>query len=293
MPRETINGFELHYEVAGEEYPLAFIHGGFGGIGSTIGPQEHPWVAQFAERYRVVTYDRRSAGQSAYPDGGYSLENFAKDLRELLAHLGIERSHIIGSSAGGPIAITYALTYPEAVKALVLVNTAPRLIPEGPATESIRERVALLDKDGPAAVYEARKAQGPLGLEALLRARAATATPEQIALFRERQEMMQRSIKDTSREDRMRWYAGETRNYSAYLDSDLTGRLSELAMPAFVIHGDADSVVPVAGAHQLHDGITGSELRILPGAEHGLMAGTSEQAPPAILDFLLRTDGGS
>ncbi len=64
MPRETINGFELHYEVAGEESPLAFIHGGFGGIGSTIGPQEHPWVAQFAERYRVVTYDRRSAGQS-------------------------------------------------------------------------------------------------------------------------------------------------------------------------------------------------------------------------------------
>lgn len=289
MPKESINGFDMSYEVAGSGHPVAFIHGGFGGMGSTLVRTKYPWRDQFAEHYRVVTYDRRSAGASAYPTDGHSLENLAKDLRELLRHLGAEQSHIIGSSAGGPIALTYALAYPETAKALVLVNTSPRLIAEGRATEAMQERVDLLEREGEEAAYKARRSRGPAGLEALMRARAATATPDQIAMFRERGEQIQRLAKQTSREDRIRWYAGETRNYSAYVGCDLTERLAALSMPTFIIHGDADSVVPVAGAHKLHDGIGGSELRILAGAEHGLMAGNAD-APPAILEFLQRVD---
>ena len=126
-----------------------------------------------------------------------------------------------------------------------------------------------------------------MGLEALPRARAATATPERIAMLRERGDRLQRLA--TSREDRIRWYAAETRNIAAYLGSDLSERLSELSMSTFIIHGDADSAVPVAGAHKLHEGIAGSELRILAGAEHGLMAGNPD-TPPAILEFLQRVD---
>lgn len=293
MPRKTINGFEMYYEVAGQGFPVAFVHGGFGGIASTLDAQPEPWVELFAQRYRVITYDRRAAGRSEYPDDGYSLENFAEDLRELLRHLGVERSHLIGASAGGPIAITYVLSYPEMVKALALVNTAPRLIPEGSPTEGLRERVALLEREGSEAAYEARKSQPAMGLDMMLEDVVKAATPEQIAEFLQRRELLQGLIKNTSREDRIRWYAGETRNYSAYLGSDLTTRLSEIAMPAFIIHGDADSVVPAAGAHLLHQGIPNSELHILPGAQHGLMAGNNEEAWQAMLDFLVRVDGES
>jgi pimeloyl-ACP methyl ester carboxylesterase len=290
MPKETINGFEMYYEVTGDGFPLAFIHGGFGGIASTLDPQPEPWVERFARRYRVIAYNRRSAGRSEYPEDGYSLENFARDLRDLLDHLGIERSHLIGASAGGPIAITYAVTYPDAVEALALVNTAPRLIAEGPPTEGLRERVAFLEREGAEAAYEARRSQPAMGLDTILTDIVKNATQQQIAEFVARRELLQRLIKDTTREDRIRWYAGETRNYSAYVGSDLSGRLSEITMPTFIIHGDADSVVPVAGAHKLHQGISKSELRILPGAQHGLMAGTNEEAWQAMLDFFVRTD---
>ncbi len=290
MPRKTINGFEMHYEVAGRGFPVAFVHGGFGGIASTLDPQPEPWVDLFARRYTVITYDRRSAGRSEYADDGYSLESFAEDLRGLLRDLGIERSHLIGASAGGPIALTYVLRYPETVKALALVNTAPRLIPEGPPTEGLRERVAFLEREGSEAAYEARKSQPAMGLETMLADAVKTATPEQVTEFLARRELLQNLIKNTSREERIRWYAGETRNYSAYLESDLTARLSEITMPAFIIHGDADSVVPVAGAHRLHEGIPNSELRILPGAQHGLMAGNNEETWQAMLDFFLRVD---
>jgi pimeloyl-ACP methyl ester carboxylesterase len=290
MPKEPINGFEMYYEVAGDGFPVAFIHGGFGGIASTLAPEPDLWVERFAQSYRVISYDRRSTGRSEYPNDGYSLENFARDLRALLGHLGIERSHVIGASAGGPIAITYALAYPETVEALALVNTAPRLIAEGAPTEGLRERVAFLEREGNEAAYEARRSQPAMGLETVLTDIVKNVSREQVAQFLERRELLQRLIKDTTRQDRIRWYAGETRNYSAYLGSDLSDRLSEITMSTFVIHGDADSVVPVAGAHRLHEGIANSELRILPGAQHGLMAGNNEEAWQAMLDFFVRTD---
>ena len=49
--------------------------------------------------------------------------NCARDLRELLGHLGIGKAHILGSSAGGPIATQFALDYPELTDTLILINT--------------------------------------------------------------------------------------------------------------------------------------------------------------------------
>lgn len=288
MPTATINGFEMYYEVSGEGFPVAFVHGGFGGMVSTLFPREYPWRGDFSQQYAVVTYDRRSAGRSAYPESGYSLENFAQDLRDLLRHLDIERSHLIGSSAGGPIAMTYALMYPEAVKALVLVNTSPCLIPEGPPAERIRARVRLLEEEGAEAAYDARRQAGPVGLDLFL-ANVRNVDPAMVRELREVQKQVQARIRETSREQRVAWYAGETHNYSAYLGVDLTPRLHELHMPTFIIHGDADSIVPAAGAYALKDHIPQAELSILRGAEHGLMAG-NEEAPRAILGFLRRID---
>jgi pimeloyl-ACP methyl ester carboxylesterase len=288
VPRANINGFEIYYETSGEGSPVAFVHGGFGGIVTTLLPRQYPWRSNFSRHYTVVTYDRRSAGRSAYPESGYSLEDSARDLRDLLRHLDIERSHLIGSSAGGPIAMTYALMYPEAVKALVLVNTSPCLIPEGAPAERIRARVRLLEEEGPEAAYEARREAGPVGLD-LFFANVRNVDPARLRELREAQEQVQARIRETTLEQRVAWYAGETRNYSAYLGVDLTPRLPDLRMPTFIIHGDADSVVPVAGAYVLKDHIHQADLSILRGAEHGLMAG-NEEAPRAILDFLRRID---
>jgi pimeloyl-ACP methyl ester carboxylesterase len=291
VPRATIGGYEMHYEASGKGFPVAFVYGGFGGMVSTLLPREHPWRGDFSRHYTVVTYDRRSSGRSAYPENGYSLENFAGDLGELLRHLGIERSHLIGSSAGGPIAITYALMYPEAVEALALVNTSPCLVPEGAPAERIRARVRLLETEGPEAAYEARREAGPVGLD-LFFANVRNVDPAMLDGLREVHKQVQARIRESTREQRVAWYAGETRNYSAYLGVDLTPRLHDLRMPTFIIHGDADSIVPVSGAYALKDHIHQADLNILRGAEHGLMAG-NEEAPRAILDFLRRIDAAA
>ena len=102
----------LYYEVFGEGHPLVFLHDGL--------VHREVWdaqVAAFAPDYRVIRYDRPGYGRSDPPDSAYSN---VEDLEALLGHLGIDRAVIIGSSAGGGLAIDYALEHPERVEALVL-----------------------------------------------------------------------------------------------------------------------------------------------------------------------------
>jgi len=114
MAFAQINGYRMHYDVFGnDDAPaLALIHGGLGGgDGSrdTINRQADSLSAE----YRCVFYDRRACGESQTTADGYDMANCARDLRELLGHLGITKAHILGSSAGGPIAMQFALDYPQ------------------------------------------------------------------------------------------------------------------------------------------------------------------------------------
>src|SRR5207247_455456 len=78
-------------------------------------------------------------------------------LRALLDLLGIGRAHLVASSAGGPIGIVFAASYPKRTRALVLAGTALALFPVGdPSSDIVREQIALLDAKGPEAAFAAR-----------------------------------------------------------------------------------------------------------------------------------------
>ncbi len=268
MPQARINGIDLYYETAGSGPPVLFIHGGFGGIGTTLTPRTHPWARALLDAYRFIHYDRRAAGQSAYPETGYDLETFAADARGLLQHLGEKQAFIMGDSAGGPIALTFALTYPDATRGLVLAETGARLL-AGRSAERIQERLAVLGTAGPAAAYAARKEGGGVGLGE--RAKWFTLPPDvEEELVRGQQAFLER-LGETTREDRIAWYAGELRNYSAYLDVDLHPRLAEIQCPTLVIHGDRDGLIPHKLGQRLAAGLPNAELVTIADADHGVM----------------------
>ncbi len=75
-----------------------------------------------ARRFRVIAVDRRGAGESERVVGGYETENLAKDVKALLDRLDLERVHIVGHSAGGAAALTFAANYPKKVISLVLLE---------------------------------------------------------------------------------------------------------------------------------------------------------------------------
>ncbi len=86
----------------------------------------------------LVGVDGRGRGDSDKPDSGYGLEAHAGDLLRVLDHLGLENATIAGHSMGAFVALRAALTYPDRVRALVLLDGGwPRV--EVPAQEDMTE----------------------------------------------------------------------------------------------------------------------------------------------------------
>src|SRR4030095_8156327 len=78
---------------------------------------------EFAKSYRVIRYDLRGFGRSAYPTTPFS---HVEDLYALLKFLKVERASFAGLSLGGMIAMDFALEHPEMVERLVLTSSGLR-----------------------------------------------------------------------------------------------------------------------------------------------------------------------
>ena len=275
MAFAEINGYRMHYSVHGDEGlpALALIHGGLGGgDGSrdTINRQS----AALSAGYRCVFYDRRACGQSDAPPGGYDIPNCARDLKGLLDHLGVAGAHILGSSAGGPIAMQFALDNPGMTESLTLVNTMSY---SQEAQREVRRQELRRLKERMAG--EGRAAAVERGLSDRF-PQMAENDPARFA----------RIVQDNlGRLD------GIAATHQAYVDigDSLEDRLSELKMPVSIIHGDADSRIPVECGHALHAAISHSQMHVIPGAEHGLMTNdAAEQTRKIILASLSSTETG-
>jgi pimeloyl-ACP methyl ester carboxylesterase len=107
LPGARIQYEESGGEGSGEGPPVVFLHAGSG----TSRMWEHQIPAFTAAAYRFITYDRREEGIAA------------DDLEALVTHLGLERFHLVGTAAGGIVAVDYALSFPQRLRSLVVANS--------------------------------------------------------------------------------------------------------------------------------------------------------------------------
>lgn len=279
MPTASINGFEMYYETKGEGFPVVFNHGGFGGLGTGLQPVVPAWMERVAGHFQVITYDRRAAGRSSDPGEGFTMENFARDVRELLRHLGHDRAHAWGTSAGGQIALATGLQYPEATTSVVISDSAPWLSLDEELKGKLRDRIKVLNEEGPEAAYQARGTSGTVGLN-LFVGRQVQSEEDKRAL-EERRQRIRAALRDVPREERLAKYAGELRTYSAYVDWDATPRLREMKPPTLVVYGTEDTVFPSAGSRTMVELIPNVECKAFQGADHGV------QAFPETIDLIV------
>jgi pimeloyl-ACP methyl ester carboxylesterase len=112
----AVNGTKLYYEVAGSGEPVVLVH--------AFTLDTRMWDDQFtvlARDFRVIRYDARGFGKSALPVPGEAYSN-ADDLAALLDHLDVRRAHVVGLSMGGRFALDYAVTYPDGLRSLVVID---------------------------------------------------------------------------------------------------------------------------------------------------------------------------
>ena len=255
MPAAQINGFEMYYEVTGSGQPLAYIHGGFGGI-QALGPMP-PWFVEkrFAPHFTVVTYHRRGCGRSEMTPEGHDVRTYAADLHALVQHLRLAPATLMGVSAGGPIAIQFALDHPELVARLVLVRSAADPM-AGEQGRTVRTTVALL-----ADLVRLRGADVFLELESALGDKLALFAPEHRGL----PAAFQRAAASLTPEQRAALFEIWVKMSEAYDGLDLAPELGGLRMPVLIVHGQADTVIPVAGAIRTHAALPNADLQVLPG----------------------------
>ena len=114
----TSDGVDLYYRLDGEGPPLLMLSG--------IWSDTTTWNAQvraFAEHYTCIRLDHRGIGRSEKWVGEYSYEQHARDVKELLDHLGLKHVPILGVCHGGMAAVTLAMTYPGYAGALCINAT--------------------------------------------------------------------------------------------------------------------------------------------------------------------------
>jgi len=120
MSFTDVNGIKICYEIQGEGEPLILVHG--------FGVKKEVWMCQFgplSEKFKVIRFDNRGAGQSDHPDELFTMEMLAEDIRGLMDALNIEKAHIVAWSLGGMFAQHFAIKHPERINKLVLINTLP------------------------------------------------------------------------------------------------------------------------------------------------------------------------
>ena len=118
MPKATVNGINMYYEVHGKGIPLVMIQG-FGG-------NHQAWFFQtpaLQKYFRIIIFDNRGIGKSGTSGEPYTIRTMANDVIGLMDYLGIGEAHILGLSLGGLVAQEVAISYAERVRKLVLGST--------------------------------------------------------------------------------------------------------------------------------------------------------------------------
>ncbi len=262
MPYTEAPGFRMAYETHGEGVPLLLING--------LGGDRGEWLYQvpaFAERFRVVAFDNRGAGESDTPPGPYSTAQMADDAARLLDALAIDRAHVLGVSLGGMIAQEVALRHPQRVRALVLACTAPG--GEGavhPAPEALAAfaRSPAADRE-----TEVRRALPYLYSERYRRER-----PGEIEAFVRRRVAAEVSVEGH------RWQLAAAVGHAAW------GRLGTIRAPTLVIAGEDDRLVSAENSRRIAAHVPGGKLVLLPGAPHRFFAENAEAFNREVLSFL-------
>ncbi|KAK1706351.1 hypothetical protein BDP67DRAFT_622668 [Colletotrichum lupini] len=144
--------FPMWYEVHGRGPKKIVWIMGLGGSRNLWKRQNRHFGHLRGEEYSSLVFDNRGVSKSAKPNCRYSTLDMAKDLVELLRHIGWLKTdshyyprdlNIAGISLGGMIAQELALLIPQRLQSLILISTAPRLIRTVHTFEHMKQRVAM------------------------------------------------------------------------------------------------------------------------------------------------------
>ncbi|MGH3826061.1 MAG: alpha/beta fold hydrolase [Pseudonocardiaceae bacterium] len=253
----TRDDITIYYEIHGEGDPLVLLSGQ---------SNTHHWWdmvrPDFEGACTTITLDYRGTGRSDKPDtAAYSTRGFASDVLCILDHLGVDRSHVYGTSMGGRVAQWIAAEHPERVSRLVLGCTSPGK-PHGVECSAAVKR-SLAQPDANAA------------RTALLELMYSPAWLAEHA-----------NSFTTMGDPTMPAYA-RRQHLRASTQHNSWDALPRITAPTLVVHGTDDIFTPAVNAPLLVSRISHAQLQLIPSARHAYFEEFRATASPLVLNFLM------
>lgn len=274
----TIGGIEVHHKVAGpDDAPgVVLLHHFFGNVATWRHVQR-----ALSDSHRVASFDRPGFGLTERPrrhawNGAnpYTRGSSARLTVGLLDELGMDQAVLVGSSAGGTVALeTYARS-PERVRALVLVAPAVTGDVGPPAFLRPMLRSPRLRRLGPRIL---RRAAGEITLE-----RVAGSWSDPSRATADDVDAYTRPLRVDG------WDVGYWELFAAEPPPDLSTLLPRIDVPTLVVTGDDDTVVPPQLSRRAAAAIPGAAYVELPGCGHTPQEECPEAFEEAVRDFLRR-----
>lgn len=112
----------FHYRTHGDAdgLPVLFLHGTFGSS-----RWWEPLFGVLPDAIYAIAPDLRGCGGSTHSANGYTIPEQAADIAAFVEALALQEFNLVGHSSGGAIAIDYALTHPDRLRSLILIDSVP------------------------------------------------------------------------------------------------------------------------------------------------------------------------
>jgi pimeloyl-ACP methyl ester carboxylesterase len=256
MPIANINDQSINYsDSGGDGLAVIFSHGFLMDL-SMFDSQ----VQALSSKYRCIAWDERGFGGTPV-DGPFSYWDSANDAVALLDHLGIETAVFVGMSQGGFLSLRAALSHPDRVAGIVLIDSESGVFTE--------EQI-----EGYGAMFSQWQVAGPLGELGETVAGMIIGDP---AISKQ-------------------WIAKWEAHYREGMEEpvatllsrdDITDRVSEISCPVLIIHGEEDQAIPMEAAEDLMSRLSDCRgLVRVPGAAHSPNITHPELVNDAMRSFL-------
>jgi pimeloyl-ACP methyl ester carboxylesterase len=250
METIEVNGIRLAYDRRGSGTPMVLLHG--------FPLDHHLWdevVPLLEDQFDLILPDLRGFGGSSTVDSFYSMEDYASDVAALLDHLNIQNAAVVGHSMGGYIALAFARLYPDRVRGLGLVSSQVLADPPERKEGRYKSAAEVADK-GIASVVEAMTPK-------------FTSDPRLQDYARKSMEQQPPGA-----------YIGALKAMAERVDS--TPLLPSIDYPVVIVHGDADSLVPIDRAREVKAAVPDAHLVEVSGAGHMPMMEDAEKTAQAL-----------